>query len=107
MRKEIRKLLSRKTNKGQRRSFQRLLLRYFDPEKEAKSFYGMVKRGGDIERVRADIDVPGRTIEIWQNLKAAGDQTARIAVDRLLPLRKKTLRLFNHLVKNYGRLDFS
>jgi hypothetical protein len=88
-------------------SVERLLLQDFDAEKEAKAFYGLFLRGHDVQKLRSDIDVSDPTVAFWRTLKTAGDLSAKVAIYRLLPLRKKTLRLFNHLVENDGRPHFA
>ena len=86
---------------------ERLLVHNFDPENEARAFYGLFLRGHPLEKLRLDIDVSENVIQWWKILKSRGDRGAAVAVDHILGLRKRTLAMFNHLVENDAKSHFA
>lgn len=67
--------------------------------KEAADFYVLYRAGVPVDRIRADIEVPGYVVDAWTQLaEQEGDRTAQEALRVMVPFRAKVLERFEAMV---------
>lgn len=66
--------------------------------KEAADFYGLYRRGADLDRIRMDIGVPDYVLDDWAREHAEGDRLCGESIRSMSPYRQKVLAVFEELV---------
>jgi hypothetical protein len=70
---------------------------FTEPRYEAAFFYGLFLRGYPLQKLREDIGVPPKVLELW-NQEAMQDPGYRASVERILNYRRNVLAIFDSLV---------